>query len=151
MITLQLALAGFVEVHVLHLSRLNPDFLYIHQDSSLQEWRRRHDGRAGVLQTCPIQNHSKTPDRDYHQYKVQVLSWPAWLLLPGKYLQKDNLWHDLNCCCSVSRCLVHPSFKIQALIRAVLRDEMIAWHKKAADSSQQQSSLNLPIVHGQPL
>ena len=35
------------------------------------------------------------------------------------------------------RCLVHPSFKIQALLRAVLRDEMIAWHKKNSDSSQQ--------------
>ena len=33
-ITLQLALAGFVE-HVLHLSRLNPDILYIHQDAGL--------------------------------------------------------------------------------------------------------------------
>ena len=37
----------------------------------------------------------------------------------------------------MSRCLVHPSFKIQALLRAVLRDEMIAWHKKNSDSSQQ--------------
>ena len=33
-ITLQLALAGFVE-YVLHLSRLNPDILYIHQDAGL--------------------------------------------------------------------------------------------------------------------
>ena len=32
---------------------------------------------------------------------------------------------------------MHPSFKIQALLRAVLRDEMIAWHKKNNDSSQQ--------------
>ena len=32
---------------------------------------------------------------------------------------------------------MHPSFKIQALLRAVLRDEMIAWHKKNSDSSQQ--------------
>ena len=34
MITLQLALAGFVE-YILHLSRLNPEILYIHQDSGL--------------------------------------------------------------------------------------------------------------------
>ena len=34
------------------------------------------------------------------------------------------------------RCLVHPSFKIQALLRAVLRDELIAWHKKNADTNQ---------------
>ena len=31
---LQMALAGFAE-HVLHLSRCNPDMLYIHQDSGL--------------------------------------------------------------------------------------------------------------------
>ena len=37
----------------------------------------------------------------------------------------------------IFRCLVHPSFKIQALLRAVLRDEMIAWHKKNSDTSQQ--------------
>ena len=35
---------------------------------------------------------------------------------------------------AVFRCLVHPSFKIQALLRAVLRDEMIAWHKKNAEA-----------------
>ena len=34
MFTLQLALAGFAE-YVLHLSRLNPDTMYIHQDSGL--------------------------------------------------------------------------------------------------------------------
>jgi len=32
-----------------------------------------------------------------------------------------------------ARCLVHPSFKIQALLRAILRDEMIGWHKKNSD------------------
>ena len=31
---------------------------------------------------------------------------------------------------AAARCLSHPSFKIQALLRAVLRDEMIAWNKK---------------------
>ena len=34
MFTLQLALAGFAE-YVLHLSRLNPDMMYVHQDSGL--------------------------------------------------------------------------------------------------------------------
>lgn len=31
---------------------------------------------------------------------------------------------------AASRCLVQPNFKVQALLRAILRDEMIAWHKK---------------------
>ena len=36
--------------------------------------------------------------------------------------------------------MVHPSFKIQALLRAVLRDEMIAWHKKTSDNPQPSTS-----------
>ena len=31
---------------------------------------------------------------------------------------------------SAARCLVEPQFGIQSILRAVLRDEMIAWHKK---------------------
>lgn len=34
MLTLQLALASFAE-YVLHLTRLNPDMMYVHQDSGL--------------------------------------------------------------------------------------------------------------------
>lgn len=34
MLTLQLSLAGFAE-YVLHLTRLNPDMMYVHQDSGL--------------------------------------------------------------------------------------------------------------------
>lgn len=32
-----------------------------------------------------------------------------------------------------ARCLIHPSYKIQALLRAILRDEVIGWHKKNSD------------------
>ena len=48
------------------------------------------------------------------------------------------------------RCLVHPSFKIQALLRAVLRDEMIAWHKKNSDSSQQAGATSEAGAAAQP-
>lgn len=34
MLTLQLSLASFAE-YVLHLTRLNPDMMYVHQDSGL--------------------------------------------------------------------------------------------------------------------
>ena len=50
----------------------------------------------------------------------------------------------------LSRCLVHPSFKIQALLRAVLRDEMIAWHKKNSDSSQQAGATSEAGAAAQP-
>ena len=48
------------------------------------------------------------------------------------------------------RCLVHPSFKIQALLRAVLRDEMIAWHKKNSDTSQQGGATTSEGAAAQP-
>lgn len=31
---------------------------------------------------------------------------------------------------AAARCLVEPQFSIQSILRAVLRDEMISWHKK---------------------
>ena len=60
-----------------------------------------------------------------------------------------------NICCLnskflLSRCLVHPSFKIQALLRAVLRDEMIAWHKKNSDTSQQAAATSEAGAAAQP-
>ena len=33
---------------------------------------------------------------------------------------------------SAARCLAEPHFSIQSILRAVLRDEMIAWHKKVS-------------------
>ena len=40
---------------------------------------------------------------------------------------------------SAARCFVQPSFKIASILRAVLRDEMIAWNKKNGSGA----------VHGQ--
>jgi len=31
---------------------------------------------------------------------------------------------------AAARCLVQPSFKVQTILRAILRDEMIAGHRK---------------------
>ena len=41
---------------------------------------------------------------------------------------------------AAGRCFVQPSFKIQAILRAVLRDEMIAWSKKNSHASTSSSS-----------
>ena len=51
MFTLQLALAGFAE-YVLHLSRLNPDMMYIHQVGS-QDNQNKKSGRL-YNQVLPI-------------------------------------------------------------------------------------------------
>ena len=31
---------------------------------------------------------------------------------------------------AVARCFVQPNFKIQAILKAILRDEALAWYKK---------------------
>ena len=43
---------------------------------------------------------------------------------------------------AAGRCFVQPSFKIQAILRAVLRDEMIAWSKKNSHASATSTSSN---------
>ena len=43
---------------------------------------------------------------------------------------------------AAGRCFVQPSFKIQAILRAVLRDEMIAWSKKNSHATSSSSSSN---------
>ena len=44
---------------------------------------------------------------------------------------------------------MHPSFKIQAILRAVLRDEMIAWHKKTSDNPPPQPSTSADGIPAQ--
>ena len=34
-----------------------------------------------------------------------------------------------------ARCLIQPSFKIQSILRAILRDEIITWNKKTSSSA----------------
>ena len=43
---------------------------------------------------------------------------------------------------AAGRCFVQPSFKIQAILRAVLRDEMIAWSKKNSHATSNSNSNN---------
>ena len=36
---------------------------------------------------------------------------------------------------AAARCLIQPSFKIQSILRAILRDEIINWNKKNTSAS----------------
>jgi len=113
-ITLQLALAGFAE-YVLHLSRLNPDILYIHQDSGLVNvayFKFDLDELSGELESNRPVPFRLTPNLTELVTSVGVAGPLTASMI------------------AAARCLSHPSFKIQALLRAVLRDEMIAWNKK---------------------
>lgn len=109
-----MALAAFAE-YVLHLSRLNPDMMYIHQDSGLVNisyFKFDVDDASGNLDsTRPV--HFRLTPNIYEFMTETGVRGPLTASM-----------------ISAARCFVHPNFKIQAILRAILRDEMIAWHKK---------------------
>ena len=100
---------------MLHLSRLNPDILYIHQDSGLVNvayFKFDLDELSGELESNRPVPFRLTPNLTELVTSVGVAGPLTASMI------------------AAARCLSHPSFKIQALLRAVLRDEMIAWNKK---------------------
>ncbi len=120
MFTLQISLASFSE-YVLHLSRLNPDMMYMHQDSGLVNisyFKFDIDDGTGELDSNRPVPFRLTPNI-YELVSEVGIRGPLTASM-----------------ISAARCLVHPNYKVQALLRAILRDEMIAWNKKnVADAS----------------
>ncbi|KAH9371775.1 hypothetical protein HPB48_006545 [Haemaphysalis longicornis] len=117
--TLQLSLAGFAEF-VMHLTRLNPDMMYLHQDSGLMNlsyFKFDVDDISGDLDANRPVPFRLTPNLSEFMTSIGV----AGPMTAGMI--------------ATARCIAQPSFKVQALLRAVLRDEMIAWHKKKQDDS----------------
>lgn len=114
--TLQLSLACFAE-YVLHLTRLNPDMMYIHQDS-------------GLLNVA------------YFKFDVEDSKGELDANRPVPFRLTPNLQELLTdigisgpltaSMIATARCFTHPNFKVQTILRAILRDEMIASHKKVS-------------------
>jgi transformation/transcription domain-associated protein len=114
MLTLQMALVNLAE-YVLHLTRLNADMLYIHQDS-------------GLLSVA------------YFKFDVDDVNGELDVNRPVPFRLTPNIAEFLTMIgvagpltasmISAARCLVQPSAKVAAILKAVLRDEMIFWHKK---------------------
>ena len=124
MFTLQLALAAFAEF-VLHLSRLNPDMMYIHQDSGLiniSYFKFDVDDVSGKLDSNRPVPFRMTPNITEFVTPVGV-SGPLTASM-----------------ISAARCFVQPSFKLPSILRAVLRDEMIAWNKKNGNATANSAS-----------
>nr|CAD7427558.1 unnamed protein product [Timema monikensis] len=119
MFTLQLSLACFAE-YVLHLTRLNPDIMYIHQDSgliSISYYKFDVDDVTGDLDANRPVPFRLTPN---------II----------EYLNTIGICGPLTASMIASaRCLVQPKFKVQTILRAILRDEMIASHKKKQDET----------------
>ncbi|XP_058799221.1 transformation/transcription domain-associated protein [Phymastichus coffea] len=120
MFTLQLSLACFAE-YVLHLTRLNPDMMYVHQDSGLINiayFKFDVDDTTGELDA-----NRPVPFR----------------LTPNifEFLTSTGVSGPLTASAiAIARCLVQPSFKIHTILRAILRDEVIADHSKRHEDSR---------------
>lgn len=118
-LTLQLSLAGLAEF-VMHLTRLNPDMMYLHQDSGLMNlsyFKFDVDDITGELDANRPVPFRLTPNLSEFITPVGVAGPMTAAMI------------------AAARCLSHPNFKVQALLRAILRDEMIAWHKKKQDDT----------------
>lgn len=116
----QMALAGLME-YVLHLTRLNPDMIYIHQDT-------------GLINVA------------YFKFDVDDMSGELMAKRPVPFRLTPTLAEFITSVgingpltasmVAAARCLAQPSFKVINILRAILRDEMISWHKKVILSSQ---------------
>uniref|UniRef100_UPI0035902465 transformation/transcription domain-associated protein-like n=1 Tax=Myxine glutinosa TaxID=7769 RepID=UPI0035902465 len=117
MFTLQLALLGFVEF-VLHLNRLNPEMLQIVQDTgqlSVDFFRFDIDDATGDLDTIRPVPFRITPNISEFLTPIGV-SGPLTASM-----------------IAVARCFAQNSFKVDGILKAVLRDEIVWWQKKTAE------------------
>ncbi|KAL7293008.1 hypothetical protein TKK_0013455 [Trichogramma kaykai] len=131
MFTLQLSLNCFCE-YVLHLTRLNPDMMYIHQDSGLINvayFKFDVDDTNGELD-----GNRPVPFR----------------LTPNiiEFLTTTGVSGPLTASAiATARCFVHPNFKVNAILRAILRDEVVADHIKRQEDSKSDSEGDLKGEH----
>ncbi|CAH1788418.1 unnamed protein product [Owenia fusiformis] len=117
--TIQLALSGFAEF-VLHLSRMNPDMMYLHQD-------------CGYLNVAYFKF-----DIDDQSGELDANRPVPFRLTPNiaDFLTSTGVSGPLTASMiSAARCLVQPQYKLTSLLRAILRDEYITWHKKKHDET----------------
>ncbi|XP_066597811.1 transformation/transcription domain-associated protein isoform X1 [Prorops nasuta] len=123
MFTLQLSLACFAE-YVLHLTRLNPDMMYVHQDSGLINiayFKFDVDETSGELDANRPVPFRLTPN---------IL----------EFLTNTGVSGPLTASAiATARCLVQPSFKVHTILRAILRDEVIADHNKKQEDAKNAS------------
>lgn len=123
MFTLQLSLACFAE-YVLHLTRLNPDMMYVHQDSGLINiayFKFDVDDTFGELDANRPVPFRLTPN---------ILEFITSTGVSGPLTASAI---------ATARCLVQPSFKVHTILRAILRDEVIADHNKKQEDAENAS------------
>ncbi|XP_060086157.1 transformation/transcription domain-associated protein-like [Ylistrum balloti] len=117
--TIQLALMGFAE-YVLHLTRMNPDMMYLHQDCgylNISYFKFDIDDQSGDLDA-----NRPVPFR----------------LSPNiaDFLTTTSVTGPLTASMvAAARCFVQPQYKLPSFLRTILRDEYITWHKKKQEET----------------
>ncbi|KAJ8314001.1 hypothetical protein KUTeg_008562 [Tegillarca granosa] len=119
-LTVQLALMGFAEF-VLHLTRMNPDMMYLHQDSgylNISYFKFDIDDQSGDLDANRPVPFRLTPNI-------------------ADFLSTTGVVGPLTASMVASaRCLVQPQYKLASFLKAIFRDEYITWHKKKQEEVQ---------------
>ncbi|KAI1279601.1 Transformation/transcription domain-associated protein [Halotydeus destructor] len=122
--TLQLALTSLAE-YVLHMTRLNPDMIYIHQDSGLiniSYFKFDIDDLTGELDA-----NRPVPFRLTHNVSEFITAMGVSGPLTASVI-------------AAARCFVQPNFKIQAILKTILRDELMAWYKKTKEEDSAEAA-----------
>jgi transformation/transcription domain-associated protein len=126
---IQLALAGFAEF-VLHLTRMNPDMMYLHQDCgylNISYFKFDIDDQLGELDANRPVPFRLTPNI-------------------AEFLTATGVTGPLTASMvSAARCFVQPQYKLISLLRAILRDEYITWHKKVGGYFQIWKKLRIKV------
>lgn len=117
--TLQMALLALAE-YVLHLTRLAPDMMLVHQN-------------CGLVSVS------------YFKFDISDVTGELEPDRPVPFRLTPNLCElitELGVCgplvatiTAAARSLSQPNFKLASILRVILRDEMIGWYRKKQDSS----------------
>ncbi|XP_023171663.2 transcription-associated protein 1 [Drosophila hydei] len=137
MLTLQLALSYLCE-HALNLTRLNPDMMYLHQDS-------------GLMNISYFKFDINDDKEQFNQHRPV-----PFRLTPniGEFITNIGISGLLSAAIvATARCFIQPNYKLSSILQTILRDEIITLQKKGfrqsklLDASQEPSLDNNTMEH----
>ncbi|EDW01948.1 GH20167 [Drosophila grimshawi] len=118
MLTLQLALSYLCE-HALNLTRLNPDMMYLHQDS-------------GLMNISYFKFDINDDKEQFNQHRPV-----PFRLTPniGEFITNIGISGLLSAAIvATARCFIQPNYKLSSILQTILRDEIITLQKKGIRS-----------------
>ncbi|XP_065834052.1 transformation/transcription domain-associated protein-like isoform X2 [Oscarella lobularis] len=119
--TLQIALGAFLE-YGMHLTRLGPEMLYVARDTgqvAFSYYRFDVNDTTGELDANRAVSFRLTPNMVELASRIGVV---------GPFT---------SAVIAASRCAVQPQFSLSGIVKTILCDEVIAWHKRQSEESGQ--------------